>query len=140
MKLRGSAVDSGTLLERWCRACPELEDVKYTEIYVPIGPWEKGETNAESNFNVSSEYFFDRSNPRGVAKERTHRDANASKHEGEFKLFPRSRRLRLTDRKEFVRSCKPMLSTSGYPPALLDRFVRETDRGSLAKSISLRPI
>ncbi len=57
-----------------------------------------------------------------------------------FKLFPRSRRLRLTDRKEFVRSCKPMLSTSGYPPALLDRFVRETDRGSLAKSISLRPI
>ncbi|KLO14679.1 S-adenosyl-L-methionine-dependent methyltransferase [Schizopora paradoxa] len=92
MKLRGSAVDSGTLLERWFRACPEVEDVKYTEIYVPIGPWERGRTPEETQ---------------------------------KKELIGTLMRQNM---KEFVRSCRPMLTTSGYPPTLLDRFVRETDR------------
>lgn len=42
MKSRGSSVDAPTQLERFMRSSPDLTDVHLRELWVPIGPWQKG--------------------------------------------------------------------------------------------------
>ena len=42
MKTRGSAVDSGIMLQRWMEESPDLAFVKYDTKWIPIGPWETG--------------------------------------------------------------------------------------------------
>ena len=40
MKLRGSNVDAGIMLERWMHETPGLEEVGGITHYIPIGPWD----------------------------------------------------------------------------------------------------
>ena len=42
MKARGSALDSGIMLDRWMSDCPDLGPTKYDTKWIPLGPWEKG--------------------------------------------------------------------------------------------------
>ncbi|KAH7103025.1 S-adenosyl-L-methionine-dependent methyltransferase [Auriculariales sp. MPI-PUGE-AT-0066] len=47
MKNRGAQIDGMTLTPRWIRDIPDFENVATQDVYIPIGPWLKGDPRVE---------------------------------------------------------------------------------------------